>query len=255
MTVARLALVALCAMPSLLVAQQPTPEPGGVVAPPAAADSALPFSRPNGALIRTGASTYRLSLVRQAQTTSLGTRTVEISDSPIGGAPAWLITEHRTGTVVPTNDSLWVARADLTPIRWVASIDRTQLAASFTPDSVFGALQSYRGRASFAAALLPGVLVTPAMAERVVELLPLRSGYRATASLLLLDMGTPRTLPTELFVESEARTHVGSGDVDCWVVVLRAGAIEERLWVSKGSPRVVRTEQGVGGGLLVGEEM
>jgi hypothetical protein len=39
------------------------------------------------------------------------------------------------------------------------------------------------------------------------------------------------------------------------VVVLRAGAIEERLWVSKESPRVVRTEQPAAGGVLVGEEM
>ena len=242
-------------MPSVLVGQQPTPEPGGVVAPPAAADSALPFDRPNGALLRTGPSTFRLSLVREGQTIALGTRTVAISDSPIGGAPTWLISEHRTGTPVPTSDSLWVARGDLAPIRWVASIDRAQLAASFTHDSVFGALQSYRGRTSFSAALLPGVLVTPAMTERIVELLPLRAGYRATASFLLLDMGTPRTLPAELFVESEARMRVASGEVDCWVVVLRAGAIEERLWVSRGSQRVVRTEQAVGGGRLVGEEM
>jgi hypothetical protein len=218
-----------------------------------AADSILPFERPNGALVRTGLSTFRLSLVREAGTTPLGERTVDVIESPLGGAPAWLIAEHRTGTAVPTSDSLWVSRQELTPLRWVASIDRTQLAASFTRDSMFGALRSYRGRSSFSAGVAPGLFITPGMMERVAELLPLRAGYQATASVLLLDMGTPRTLPAELAVEREARIRVGSGEIDCWVVLVRAGAIEERLWVSKSSPRVVRTEQGVGGGVLVGE--
>jgi hypothetical protein len=41
--------------------------------------------------------------------------------------------------------------------------------------------------------------------------------------------------------------------VDAWVVLLRAGAIEERLWVSKSDRRVVRTEQRGASGVLVGE--
>ena len=43
-----------------------------------------------------------------------------------------------------------LTRAELTPVRWVGTIDRTQLAASFSRDSVFGALQNYAGRSSFA---------------------------------------------------------------------------------------------------------
>ena len=248
---AALVLAALGVLPCALAAQQGSSTPAGLVAPPA--DSVGPFERPDGSLLHPGASVFRLTLQRDGRTTPLGTRTVEVSESQLGGTAAWVIAERREGTVVPTSDSLWLSRTELAPERWVASIDRTKMAASFSRDSVFGAIQSYEGRSSFSSAVAPGALITPGMTERIIELLPLQVGYHALASLLLLDTGTPRTLPAELMVEREERAHVGSRDVDAWVVLLRAGAIEERLWVSKSDRRVVRTEQRSGTGLLVGE--
>lgn len=226
--------------------------PPGVVAP-ASSDSLLPLERPVGVPMRTESVTYRLSLVRDAGPASLGTRTVEVSESMLGGAPAWVITERRSGSAVATADSVWLARVDLTPLRWIAAIDRTQLAASFAHDSIFGAVQSYAGRFSFASPMLPGVLVTPGMTERIIEMLPLRVGYRAAASLLLVDMGTPRALPAEIAVEREEHAPTSAGDADCWVVLLRAGAMEERLWVDKARRLVVRTEQVTAVGKVVGE--
>lgn len=234
-------------------AQDASSTPPGVVAPMAAADSLFAFGRPIGAPLRTGASVYRLSLLRGTGSTPLGERTVEVLETQLGGVPTWLVAERRAGSAVPTTDSLWLARAELTPLRWVGAIDRTQLAASFSHDSIFGALQSYAGRASFAAPLLPGVLVTPGMTERIVEMLPLHAGYRAAASLVLVDMGTPRALPAELSVEREERVRTSSGDADCWVVLLRAGAMEERLWVDKGRRLVVRTEQVTSTGKVISE--
>ncbi len=248
---ARLALAALAAWPCALVAQQGSSTPVGVVAP--ATDSVGPFERPDGALLRPGTSTFRLTLQRDGRSAPLGTRTVDVSESQSGGTTVWVIAERREGTVVPTSDTLWLTRAELAPERWVASIDRTQMAASFSKDSVFGALQSYQGRASFSSPVAPGALITPGMTERIVELLPLRVGYHALAWLLLLDTGTPRTLPAELIVEREERVRIGASDVDCWVVLLRAGSIEERLWVSRSDRRVVRTEQRTPVGVVVGE--
>jgi hypothetical protein len=88
------------------------------------------------------------------------------------------------------------------------------------------------------------------MIERVVELLPLRVGYRAAATLLLVEDSSPRPVLAELRVDREERTDVGGRSVDCWLVALRAGALEERLWVAKDGARVVRTEQALAGGLL-----
>lgn len=235
-------------------AQEPANAPGDVVAPATVVDSAVaPFERPDGALLRTGVASYRLTLLRDAGPTALGTRTVEVSESSLGGAAVWLIAERRTGTVVPTADSLWLTRADLSPVRWVGTVDRTQMAASFSRDSIFGAVQSYAGRHSFASGVLAGVLVTPGMVERIVEQLPLRLGYRAGASLLVVDMGTARALPAEIAVEGEERVRGATGDVDSWLVVLRAGAMQQRLWVDKGRRVVVKTEQGSAQGTVVAE--
>ena len=244
--------VAVCTAPPL-IAQEPASTPPGVVAPSPATDSLAPLALARDVALRAGISTYRLSLVRDGGPTSLGARTVDVRETTIGGTAAWLIAEQRTGTAVPTVDSLWLARADLAPIRWVGVIDRTQLAASFNRDSVFGAVQSYAGRFSFGAPVMPGVLVTPGMTERVIEQLPLAVGYRAAGSLLLVDMGTPRGLPVELFVEREERIRLPSGDVDCWVAVLHAGAMEQRLWVDRARRVVVRTEQTGAAGKVIAE--
>jgi hypothetical protein len=238
----RLVLAALSMSAGTLAAQQPSSTPEGVTAP--GADTLMPFVRPPGASMRAGRWSYRLTREADGVATPLGSRSVEVSETQLAGAPAWLIAEQRIGTVVPTSDSLWLARESLVPLRWLASIDRTRLAASFTADSVFGALQSYRGRASFAAPVPSDVLITPGMVERFVELLPIGSGYAASASLLLLDRGTPRVLPADLLVERDERIRAVGRDVDCWVVALSAGSMAERLWVSKQDRRVVRTEQG-----------
>jgi hypothetical protein len=216
-------------------------------------DSLRPFERPNGALLRPGTFVYQLSTRRDTLVTQLGIRTVQVTPALVGGMPGWLIAESRTGSAMPTIDSLYVARADLSPERWVASIGKAQLAASFTRDSMFGATQTYQGRASFVAPLPEGALLTPGMVERVVEMLPLQAGFRTGASLVIFEMGSTRTVPAELAVVREETVALPDRTVDCWVVALRAlpGALEERMWVTKTAPRVVKTEQSTSVGLLV----
>ena len=238
---------------SALGAQEPVP-----AAPPAITDSTAPradtaavsYDRPNGALLRQGTIVYDLVMTRGTQVTALGIRSAGITESNVAGLPAWLLTETRTGSAVETSDSLYLSRAELAPLRWTAAIGRAQVGASFTRDTVFGALQSYQGRSSFAVEVGDRVLVTPGMVERVLELLPLRVGYRARATLLVVDMSSPRTLPAELLVDREESLTMVDRVVDCWVVTLRAGATEERLWVSKENSRVLKTEQAFDGGVL-----
>jgi hypothetical protein len=232
--------------------QQTPPAPAPVVtrAAPGPLDSLHVFEALNGTLLRPGIFTYRLSSQRDTLTTPLGIRTVSVSETTMDGMPAWLVAESRTGTPVETMDSLYLTRADLSPERWVGAVGRAQLAASFTRDSMFAAMQTYQGRSSFAAPMPPGALLTPGMVDRVVELLPLEPGFRVGASLLLFEMGAPRTLPAELTVERDESCALPDRPSDCWVVLLRSGMIQERLWVTKTTPRVVKTEQGTGTGLL-----
>ncbi|MEP6618957.1 MAG: hypothetical protein ABJE47_06575 [bacterium] len=216
------------------------------------AESLATFERPNGALLRPGTLRYQLSLRKpNGEAVSLGTRTVVVSDSSLGGAPGWLIAESRAGTAVPTTDSVYLARGDLWPARWSATIGRAQLGASFTRDSMFGAVQGYQGRTSFALPVNAGSLLSAGMVERLVELLPLQVGYRTAATLILVDGAAPHAVAAELVVDREERIDVAGGATECWVLAVRAGALEERLWVSKQGARVVRTEQATATGLVI----
>ena len=215
------------------------------------ADSVPSFERPNGALMRPATLVYALSLTRpDGAITPLGTRTVSISDAPLGGTPSWLIAEARLGTAVETTDSVSVARADLTPERWAATIGRSQLGASISRDSMFGAIDTYQGRTSFVVAVPSNTLLSAGMVERVIELLPLREGYRSAATLVLIDGLTPRLLSAEIIVERVEGVDVGGRTVECWRVALRSGVLEQRLWVAREGSRVVRTEQAVREGLM-----
>ncbi|HEY2025909.1 MAG TPA: hypothetical protein VGG78_02810 [Gemmatimonadaceae bacterium] len=220
-----------------------------VVQPPSG-DTLPPFERPNGMLLRPGSFVYQLSLRQDTVVRDLGTRAVDVTEASLGGQPGWLVAESRVGTVVPTSDSLYLSRADLSPTRWIGAIGSARLAVSFTRDTMFGAMQSYQGRASFITDVPPGALLTAGMVDRIVELLPLQAGYRTGASLVLIELGTPRAVPAVIAVEREESVVLADKSVDCWVVRLTAGALEERLWVSKDSPRVVKTEQATATGVL-----
>lgn len=208
------------------------------------------FERPNGLLLRPGTLTYQLTSRRDTLVTPLGQRTVVVVETTFAGAPSWLIAESRTGTPVITTDSLFLARPDLSPSRWVATNGGAALASSFSRDSMFVAMQSYQGRASFVTPLRAGALLTAGMVDRIVELLPLSIGFRAGATLLLFEMGAPRIIPAELRVDREEPVTLAGRTVECWVVTLRGGSFEERLWVSREAPRVVKTEQATGLGMV-----
>jgi hypothetical protein len=251
----------------------PVPEPVPDVvaaAPSAVTDSAGYFARPNGALLQPGTTTYQITLRRDTLTIPLGAHAVTVSETMLAGASDWLIAESRTGTAIATSDSLYLRHADLAPVRWTARNGVSQLAVSFTQDSLFAALQDYQGRGSFASALPAGALITPGMVDRLLELLPLSAGYRVNATVVVIDSGVPRAVPATIGVEGEEAVTLSSGPVaaqsaadsltapriivdqvaDCWLVVLRAGGVEKRYWVSRPRQRVVKTEQVTSSGVL-----
>ena len=218
------------------------------------ADTIPPFERPNGALLRTGELTYALTLTRSTgDPAPLGTRVVSVSEVSVGGTPSWLIADRRTGTILETTDSVSLVRADLTPEHWSATIGKSRFAASFTRDSMFGGTETYQGRASFGIAVPFNALLSAGMAERIIEMLPLREGYRASAALVLVDGQSPLVVRSEIVVDGTETLTVGRQAIECWRVLLRTAAAEERLWVAREGTRVVRIEQAVGDGLLKSE--
>jgi hypothetical protein len=233
----------------------PEPVPEAVadlppVTPTAVTDSAGYFARPNGMLMHPDTTTFALELRRDTSLVPLGVRTVTVSESMTGGVPDWLVAESRTGTAIATYDSLHLRRADLTPTRWTARNGVSQLAVSFTNDSMFAALQDYQGRGSFAAGIPPGALITPAMVDRLLALVPLSSGYRSGASLVNIEEAGPQAVPATITVEGEQQVMLGAQPVECWLIVLRTPTTEKRYWVQKSPQRVVKTERSVGNGTL-----
>lgn len=239
------------ALPSALAAQVPS---APVVTSPVSLDSLPPFERPNGSLMRAGSLMYVLTLIRSnGDLLPLGTRTVTVSEVSAGGTPSWLIAESRNGTVVETTDSVTVARADLAPVRWSATIGTARFAASFTRDSMFGGIDTYQGRASFGVPTPSNALLSAGMVERIIEMLSLREGYKALAALLVIEGQTPRVVPAEIVVDAIETVTVGSQLVECWRVMLRTATTEERLWVARDGARVVRSEQSLSSGVLRAE--
>lgn len=231
----------------------PVPEPVPdlpAVTPTAVTDSAGYFARPNGMLMHPDTARYALELRRDTLLVPLGIRTVVVSESMLGGVPDWLVAESRTGTAIATYDSLHLRRVDLAPVRWSARNGVSQIAVSFTTDSMFAALQDYQGRGSFAAGIPPGALITPAMVDRLLALVPLSASYRSGASLVNIEDRGPQTVPATLGVEGQEQVLLGAQPVDCWVVVLRTPTTEKRYWVQKSPQRVVKTERQVATGTL-----
>lgn len=231
----------------------PVPEPVPdlpAVTPTAVTDSAGYFARPNGMLMHPDTATYTLELRRDTVLVPLGARTVVVSASTLGGVPDWLVAESRTGTAIATYDSLHLRRVDLAPVRWTARNGVSQLAVSFTADSMFAALQDYQGRGSFAAGIPPGALITPAMVDRLLALVPLGVGYRSGASLVNIEERGPQAVPATISVEGEEQVMLGAQQVDCWLVVLRTPTTEKRYWVQKSPQRVVKTERQAAKGTL-----
>lgn len=225
--------------------------PAAAPSTPVTIDTLPSFDRPNGTLLRTGTLNYALTLIRATgDTTPLGRRSVAVSEVVAGGVPSWLIAEARVGTVVETTDSVSLVRADLAPERWSATNGRSRFAASFSRDSMFGGVDTYQGRSSFGVPLPSSALLSAGMAERVIEMLPLREGYHVGAYLVIVAGQAPEVVRAEISVDSTETLTIGRQSVDCWRVVLRTPATEERLWVARDGARVVRTEQLVPGGTL-----
>ena len=115
---------------------------------------------------------------------------------------------------------------------------------------MFAALKDYQGRGSVAAGIPHGALITPAMVDRLLALVPLSASYRSGASLVNIEDRGPQTVPATLGVEGQEQVLLGAQPVDCWVVVLRTPTTEKRYWVQKSPQRVVKTERQVATGTL-----
>lgn len=192
------------------------------------------------AALRPGQFVYQTTLERDAGTTILGTRTVSTSIASYAGTPAWLLLETRFGDGTPYTDSLFADLSGLRPMHWSAMLGASRLAAEFRGDTVFGMTSAPAGRRSMIGAIPNGAIVSTAMLETVLRLLPLQIAYEDSATIVSVTLGSNASLPTRFAVIGEDRVRVPAGTFDCWVVSVRAEAGRSLYWVTKRDPIVVR---------------
>lgn len=207
----------------------------------AQADSTAHRLAIDASTLRPGTFVYETSLERDASTTPLGTRTVSVSQTPIAGAPAWLLLETRTGDGIPAADSLYVDPVTLRPIHWSSTIGQAKLAAEFQGDTLYAGASAPPGRRSVIAAVPPGTIASSAMLETELRLLPLQTAWEDSTNTLSLTLSGLVVYPTRLAVIGEDRVHVGAGDFDCWVVAVHTDVSRGLFWVTKHDPIVVRS--------------
>ena len=172
----------------------------------------------------------------------IGQRDVSFLPAQYGGNPVWLLVETRTG-IVPAAESLYLA-PDMRPVHWSSSLGAARLGAEFAGDSIFGATTTPAARHSLLLVGRPDLLVSMAMIEALLPMLPLAPGWADSAAVLTVDAASGAVLPAELSVVAEEEIRVDSVTMrPSWVVSVRAEEGSELLWVDKESGEILRVQQ------------
>ena len=180
--------------------------------------------------------------VHDSLSVPIGGRTVSADEATYQGSAAWLLLETRTTERGLATDSLLVRRDDLRPLHWGATLGPARLSAEFVSDTaLFGATSGPTGGRSVVANVPVGALVSGAMLETMLRLLPLQVGWHDSTVSVSVTLGSNLLLPTTLSVIRQETVSVPGGTFDCWVVDARAAGAETLYWVSRQNPVVVRS--------------
>lgn len=187
-----------------------------------------PFQRSYDMIVKTGDSSH-----------VIGQRDVSLAPATYAGRAAWLLVETRTG-MVPVAESLYLA-PDMRPIHWASSLGRARLGIEFVGDSIFGATTTPGGKHSILMPGRPDLLVSLAMVEALLPLLPLDSTWSDSAGVLAVDARSATVLPAELVVV--AQQYVGDPPAPLWAVSVRSESASLSVWVRADSGDVTEMQQ------------
>lgn len=213
---------------------------------PASAQDTVAIARHTLALDVSRLQPYRraFDMVVQTRDTAvvIGQREVTLAPAGYAGALAWLLVETRAG-VVPAAESLYVA-PDMRPLHWSSALGAARLGVEFTADSMYGATSAPDGRRSIVLSVRPDLLVSTAMIEMLLPLLPLSAQWSDSVALLAVDVASSTVIPGELAVIGEEEIVVDSAATrPFWVVALRVDTRNVLFWVDKHSGEVRRVQQ------------
>jgi hypothetical protein len=172
----------------------------------------------------------------------IGQREISFNPAIYGGNSAWLLVETRTG-LVPAAETLWVT-PELRPLLWFSVVGDSRLGATFKGDTIFGAVSSPAGKRTIVLTGRPDLLVSQAMIEVLLPMLPLGPAWMDSATALVVDMAGAVMLPSDLSVIGEEEVAGESSRArPSWVVAVRAEGKTLIFWVDKEYGDVHRVQQ------------
>lgn len=185
---------------------------------------------------------YDIIVHRRDSATTIGEREITLEPSEFAGATGWLLVERRTGTV-PAAESLFVA-PDMRPLRWSSSLGTARLAAAFVGDTIMGATTAGWSKQNLFVVGRPDLLVSGAMVELVLGLLPLEHDWRDSAAVLSMGIASREIIPVELIALGTEQLLVDTVSTRPTIVVaLRSEPRSALYWVDVGTGAVLRMQQ------------
>ncbi len=219
-----------------------TPPPAEPSAP------ALAFESLGGDRLAPGSWSYVSSVTRRGATVEVGRRTLTVSPTMEGGRPAWLLLGEMTSHGQSFSDTLLVARDDLRPIRQGAAVGPMTLRLRFSDDSVTGTIELPGTPGEPVALAVPRPPVAnSAMLESILTLAPLDSGWEASLGQLVVSPVGTAVLPVTIRVVGEETVTVPAGTFPAWIVEVVTAEVAQRLWLDRGTGRLVRALNGAPG--------
>jgi hypothetical protein len=187
-----IAVFALASLPATVIAQTSAPLP-----------PAPRLGKVSGSALRTGKVDLCVLVTQNGRSESLGSRTLTISPSAYQGTGAWLIIEAWDAGALSAADSLYVARADMTPLHRAVHMGVLHIENDFSSDSVTGKVSLPQGAVPMGLANRPGLMVNGNMLEVILQLVPLRRGWTGTADMLVVGPQGAGTIQVRLEVTGE----------------------------------------------------
>ena len=185
---------------------------------------------------------YDMIVHTRDSTVIIGQREVSLEPTLYANAPAWRIVETRSG-VVPAAETLYVSTA-MRPLQWYAAQGPAMIGVSFVGDTVFAAMRAPSGKQQMVIASRPDLIVSQAMLEATMALLPLSPAWSDSTGVLAVDMAGGSVVPSELTVIGEEEVRLDSLSArPVWVVALRAETRTVLLWIDKENGEPLRVQQ------------
>lgn len=185
---------------------------------------------------------YDIIVHRRDSSVNIGSRDVSLEQAELAGTAVWLLVERRTGAVAAA-ESVFVA-PDVRPMRWASSVGPARLAAAFVGDTIMGATTVGSARQNLRIMSRPDLLLSSAMVELVLGLLPLEDQWRDSAAVLALGVAGQTIVPVELTVLGAEELQMDSATTrPTSVVALRSEQRSVLYWVDIQTGAVLRMQQ------------